>query len=169
MKHELTEILAVTLRCSNITPEQWEERRNTRDADMVLARQLVSFIAYKEGHYCTDIAAFLNQHRTTILHHITTMQDLGRIYPNIHNRIKEIVENLSINHNRQTSMTVHGWLARGRNRQLTFSQQKPEAVNGYWIAEGSKPLPSDQFQQITHEMGPAKAKIYITLEDYEAL
>lgn len=169
MKHELTEILEVTLRCMNITPEQWEERKDSRDAKMVMTRQLVSLIAYKEGHYCTDIAAFLNQHRTTILHHITTMQDLGRLYPKVHELIKEVTGNLSINNNLQTSMTVRGWIARGRNKHLLFSPNKPEDINGYWFAEGSKTFPSDQFQQITYGMGPVRVKIEVTLEDNEAM
>lgn len=169
MKHELVKILDVTLKVLNLTPEQWKERGRSRDGQIVRARQIVSYIAYKEGYYCTEIASFLKQHRTTILHHITVIQDMIRFYPSFNTFVKKIFDKLGPEPPLQTSITMYGWLARGCNRLLTFSPVKPEAVGGYWLAEGTRSFPKDQFQHITYETGPVKVKIKVTIEEDETM
>ena len=165
MKHPLKQIHDVTLRCMNISPAEWEARGHSRDGRIVRARQILSLIAFNEGYSHNNIAAFLKQHRTSILHHISTIRSESKIYPRLQDLIDRVIETLGPIPFRQTTMIMHGWLARSRNGMLTFSIKKPEPLGGYWMAEGTRPFPQDQFQQITYEAGPVRTKIKIMLED----
>ena len=169
MKHKLSHILEVTLRTINITPEAWEERRKSRDGRIVRAKQLLTFIAIKEGYSCNEVATFLEQHRTTAIHHLSTMQRECQLYPRLQDIVDKIIESLGPIPNRQTMMVMYGWMARSESGFLTVSPTKPEPMGGYWLAEGTRPFPRDQFKQITYETGPVKVKIKVTIEDYETM
>lgn len=167
-RHSLEKILECTLHCCNITREEWVELMYRRMMFIVRAKQLVSLIAFNEGYEYKEIARFLGHHRTTAIHHVKTLRDEIIIYPTIQGLVDRIVYMLGpLPQDHQKQMITYGYLARSNTGLLTFSQHVPERLGGYWMAEGSKSFPSDQFPQVTYETGPVKVKIKVTLEEDE--
>ena len=169
-RHSLENILKCTLRCCNVSREEWLELMARRIGYVVRVKQLFSFIAFNEGYLCKEIAPFIGQHRTTVIHHINTTRDEVMIYPAIKDQVDKITQMLDLPpKDHQKRMVTSGWLARSSTGLLTISPHIPERMGGYWVAEGSKPFPSDQSPQVTYETGPFKVKINITIEDYEEM
>lgn len=169
-RHSLEKILECTLHYCNITRAEWEDLSHRRLGCIVFAKQLVSHIAFNEGYECKEIARFFGNHRTTTIHHIKTLRDEIIIYPHIQKLVDSIIDKLGpLPQEPQKQMVTYGWLARSTTGLLTLSQHVPEKLGGYWIAEGSKPFPSDQFPQITYETGPVKVEIKVTLEENEKM
>lgn len=166
-RHSLEKILECTLRCCNITKEEWNEYGHRRIGRLVRVKQLLSLIAFDEGYEYREIARFLGHHRTTVIHHVKTINSEIRIYPCIQNLVDMIRSMLGPLPDYQEQMITYGWLARSSTGLLTFSPHLPEKLGGFWIAEGTKPFPRDQFPQVTYEKGPVKVKIKVTIEEDE--
>ena len=134
------------------------------------AKQLLSYIALNEGYEHNDIAQFLEQHRTSVIHNAKVLREEISFYPPLQDLVDKIVHMLGpLPHEPQKQMITYGYLARSSTGLLTFSQHIPERLGGYWMSEGSKPFPKDQFPQVTYETGPVKVKIKVTIEDYETM
>lgn len=97
------------------------------------------------------------------------LKDAMEIYPSIRGLVDVVAEKLDPLPIYQTEMAISCWLARSSTGLLTISPGVPEKLGGYWMAEGSKPFPSDQFPQVTYETGPVKVKIKVTLEEDEKM
>lgn len=167
-RHSLEKILECTLVCCNITNEEWHDLTRRRMGYIVRAKQLVSHIAFNEGYKHKEIAQFFGHHRTTIIHNIKTLRDEIKIYPSIQSLVNMIVDKLGpLPEEPQKQMVTYGYLARSSTGLLIFSPHIPENLGGFWMAEGSKPFPRDQFPQVTYETGPVKVKIKVTLEEDE--
>lgn len=166
-RHSLEKILECTLHCCNITREEWQELRHGRKGSIARVKQLVSFIASNEGYRSSEIADFFEQNRTTAIHNIKTLREQIVFYPPLQGLVDSIVEKLGPLPKYQKQMIRYGWLARSATGLLTISPHKPEMLSGYWMAEGSKPFPRDQFPQLTYETGPQKVKVVISIEDEE--
>ena len=165
-RHSLDHILECTLRCCNITREEWQKQMHGRKGYIARAKQLLSYIALNEGYDHNDIAQFLEQHRTSVIHNAKVLWEQMSFYPPLQDLVDRIVHMLGpLPQEYQKQMITYGWLARSSTGLLTFSPHAPEKLGGYWMAEGSKPFPSDQFPQITYETGPVKVKIKVTLEN----
>lgn len=167
-RHSLEKILECTLHCCNITREEWEGLKHKRKDKGVRVKQIVSQIAFYGGYDCSEISRFFGHHRTTAIHHIKTLRNEIRIYPFIQGLVDKIVDMLGPRPEEpQKQMVTYGYLARSCTGFLTISPHKPEMLSGYWMAEGSKPFPRDQFPQLTYESGPQKVKIVISIDDEE--
>ena len=165
-RHSLDHILECTLRCCNITREEWQKQMHGRKGYIARAKQLLSYIALNEGYEHNDIAQFLEQHRTSVIHNAKVLREEISFYPPLQDLVDKIVHMLGpLPQEHQKQKITYGWLARSSTGLLTFSPHAPERLGGYWMAEGSKPFQSDQFPQITYETGPVKVKIKITLEN----
>lgn len=169
-RHSLDHILECTLRCCNITREEWQKLMHGRKGYIARAKQLLSYIALNEGYEHNDIAEFLEQHRTSVIHNAKVLREEISFYPPLQDLVDKIVHMLGpLPHEPQKQMITYGYLARSSTGLLTFSQHIPERLGGYWMSEGSKPFPKDQFPQVTYETGPVKVKIKVTIEDYETM
>ena len=112
-RHSLEKILECTLRCCNITREEWQDLRARRKGYIVRAKQLVSLIAFNEGYEYKHISQFLGLHRTTIVHNIKTIRAEIKIYPTIQGIVNRIVDGLGpLPQEHQKQMVIYGWLAR---------------------------------------------------------
>ena len=170
MRHDLSHIQEVTLRCMDITPGEWKSKIKTREARIVRAKQIIAYIANMEGYTSVEISKHLGLHRTTIIHHTGVMQSEYVTYPRLRELVDNVIEHLSLIPQRQTSMATYGWLARNTMGLLTISPNKPERMGDhYWIAEGSRPFPRDQFRQITYDRGPVRVRIQITIDEDETM
>lgn len=169
-RHSLDHILECTLRCCNITREEWQKLMHGRKGYIARAKQLLSYIALNEGYEHNDIAQFLEQHRTSVIYNAKVLREEISFYPPLQDLVDKIVHMLGpLPHEPQKQMITYGYLARSSTGLLTFSQHIPERLGGYWMSEGSKPFPKDQFPQVTYETGPVKVKIKVTIEDYETM
>jgi hypothetical protein len=167
-RHSLEKILECTLHYCVISEEEWRNLRSRSIGEIVRVKQILSFIASNEGYTSNEIAEFLGQHRTTVIYYVKTLKDQIVFYPPIQNLVDSIVHMLGpLPHEPQKQMITYGYLARSSTGFLTFSQHIPEMLGGYWIAEGSKPFPRDQFPQVTYETGPVKVKIKVTINKDE--
>lgn len=166
-RHSLEQILECTLHCCNITREEWQELGSGRKGTIARVKQLVSFIASNEGYRSSEIAEFFGLHRTTAIHNIKILREQIAFYRPLQGLVDRIVEKLGPLPGYQKQMVRYGWLARSATGLLTISPQKPERLGGYWMADGAKPCPADQFPQVTYETGPVKVKIKVTIEDHE--
>lgn len=93
-QHSLKKILECTLRCCNITENDWQDLKHTRIGRIVRAKQLVSHIAFGEGYNYREIAAFLSFNRTTAFYHVKTLRDEMMIYPSVQGLVDKIVSML---------------------------------------------------------------------------
>lgn len=148
-----------TLRCCNVTEKEWQEFKHRRFSHIVRVKQLFAHIAYNERYDCKEIGYFLDLDRTTIIYNIKTLREEISIYPGIQDLVDRIVRMLG-----PEQMITYGWLARSFTGLLTISPHIPESLGGYWVAEGSRVLPSDQFPSVDYKTGPVKVKIEITLD-----
>lgn len=170
MKYSLERILSCTLEVLNVSREEWREKQNTREDRMVRVREVFSLIAcVYEGYSRSEVGRFLGKNHATIVHNIKTIKDQSSIYPGLQRIVDKVVQKLEslVKKQEQKEATLYAWLARSSTGILTVSQALPEPCGGYWIAEGSRPFPRDQFPQITYETGPAKVQIKVTLEENE--
>ena len=169
MRYSLEQILEATLCCCNVSEEEWRLKKHKRDGYLVRVKEIVSLIACQQGYSCNEIGCFLHQNRTTIIYHIKTLKEHIAIYPSIQGLIDAVFEKLGPLPEYQKQMTTYCWLARSSSGLLTISPDIPEKLGGFWIAEGSKPFPQDQFPQVTYEKGPVKVKIKVTIEENEKM
>ena len=168
--HSLNDILVAALRCCNVSKEEWESRKNTRKGTIVRVKQLVSHIATEEGHQARKIAEFLNQDRTTVISQRKALHDSMSVYPCVCRLVEQVIEGLSTIKEVQTHAETEAYIARSRNGLLTISRSHPENCNGFWIAEGTRPFhPQSSFPQVTHDRGPVKVKVHITLNEHETM
>lgn len=150
--------------------EEWREKQNTREDRMVRVREVFSLIAcVYEGYSRSEVGRFLGKNHATIVHNIKTIRDQSSIYPGLQRQVDRVVEKLEsfAQKREQKEWVLQAWLARSSTGLLTISPALPEPNAGYWIAEGSRPFPRDQFPQVTYEKGPVKVKIKVTLEEDE--
>ena len=170
MRHNLEHILACTLEVLNVSREEWREKQHTREEKMAKVRKVFSLIAcVYEGYSRTEVGKFLGKNHATITHNIRTLKEQCEIYPELKRHVNRLKKRLGSITKEQKEATLQAWLARSSTGLLTISPTFPEAYAGYWIAEGSRPFPQDQFPQITYETGPAKVQILVTLEEDEKM
>lgn len=170
MKYSLERILSCTLEVLNVSREEWREKQNSREDKMVRVREIFSLIScVYEGYSRTEVGRFLGKNHSTIIHNIKTLKDQSSIYPGLQRLVDRVLQKLefSCRKDEQKEAILQAWLARSFTGILTVSPTCPEPCGGYWIAEGSRPFPQDQFPQITYEKGPVKVNITVTLEENE--
>lgn len=168
MKYSLEDILSATLETLEISPSFWEAMRKYRVADTIKVKRFVSAIAHRFGYKHIEIAHFLHNNRTTIIHHIKTFNDQAVLYEELRTAMQSIVVRLAKRKPMCSGHVSHAWMARTKSGVLVISPVKPERVGAWWIAEGSRLFnPQDAFPQITYESEPMKVRIEITIESNE--
>lgn len=169
MKPELTEILNAARAVLGVEQSEWDLNKNSRQSAIIKTKQLFCLLAFEFGYDHSEIGSVVNQHRTTVIHHINAFKDHCDIYPKCNELVEEAKALLqSIVDTPYSSVLLDAYISRCRSGMLILSTAKPHDMCGYWIAEDAKPFyPQDAFPKVTYETGPVKCKIKVTLDKNE--
>ena len=166
MRPSLNEILLSALDAAKIKHEDWEILRCCRLANVIHAKRIASLVASQYGYKPTEIARILGVDRTTVLYHIKCLKEFYALYQDAKEMVDAVRCDLEKRMGQEVEHIIESWIARNSNGLLIVSPKKPESMGGFWLAEGARPFsPQTAFPQITHDVGPVKVRIKVTIEN----
>lgn len=170
MRPLLSDILQATLNRLRIPYDEWETMNSFRVSRTIKVKQLLSLIAHEQGYKHIEIAEFLRTHRTTVIYHIKSAEDLCSVYEKYRDDADAIREICNSDRQYQLSHVSQAWIARTRTGLLIISPNKFTDYAGWWMAEDAKPFyPQDSFPQVTYDSGPVKVNIKVTINNNEKM
>ena len=148
-RNSLNRILDATLQCCGLSHDEWREIKHLTRRNAVSVKRVISFIASKEGYPSNVIASFLHLDRTSVIYHVKVMEEQVAIYSDTKLLVEKVKEKLESYSGYQRHVVTHGYISRSRNGLLTISGSCPENIQGYWIAEGTRPFhPQDKLHHM---------------------
>ena len=166
MKPSLEKILKAAEKTYNVSHYDWELLKLTKAYTAIQIVQAVCLIGTENGYHPKKIAKFLERDRTAVLYHVKKTKELCEVYRDVRESIDKIRRMLSFDY----SHTMTGYLARSESGMLTISPVMPTRRAGYWLAEGSKPYPSQSsFPQVTYETEPMAVTITVKFKEDETM
>ena len=163
MKPSLKEILEVTLEELNVTQRHYKEACKSRLSNIVLAKQIVCYVATHFGYSQHSIASFLKIDRTNVSYHKSLAENYSKIekkYAVKVNKVMSRFENVRYCHSKL------GWVARDKDTMsLTFFREKPIDNDGSWYADSYQySLPFDHFPQVSYDDSPRRCEVTFRLK-----